>query len=76
MESNESLKKSWVKVYPSYIDRTLKCSEGRKLASSLAVENPNIAEIFIVCAEFLKLDSAQDVIIKNKNRDTIIRRIG
>lgn len=61
MESDDLLKKKWVKVYPSYIDKTLKYSEGRRVASTIAVESPNIKEIFIICAEVLKLDCAQEV---------------
>lgn len=56
----ENLKSQWVKVYPTYIDKTLPYSEGRKVASGLAIENPTAREIFITCGEYLKLDSVEE----------------
>ena len=40
MENKDNLKKKWVKIYPSYIDKGLKVSEGRKVSNTIAVENP------------------------------------
>ena len=62
METQEQLKKTWVKFYPSYIEKTLKHSEGRKINSEIAVENPTIKEIFAICAEQLKLDCKQELV--------------
>jgi signal recognition particle subunit SEC65 len=62
MEQADTMKKQWVKVYPSYIDKALKHSEGRKISATLAVENPNIKEIFAICAEELRLDSKMEVV--------------
>jgi signal recognition particle subunit SEC65 len=57
MQSDKDLVKSWVKVYTSYFDKTLKYSEGRKVPLSCAVENPNIKEIFQIITSLLKLDA-------------------
>ncbi len=62
MESSKDIKKKWIKIYPSYIDKGLKCSEGRKVSASIAVDNPNIKEIFVVCAEILKLDAKGEIV--------------
>ncbi len=48
MESNDKLMKTWVKIYPIYIDKGVKRSEGRKVANEFAVENPSIKEIFAI----------------------------
>ncbi len=62
MESESNSKKKWVKVYPCYIDKSLKCHEGRKVSSELAIENPTVKEIFFVCAEAMKIDCASEVV--------------
>jgi len=46
MESNDKLKKTYTKIYPIYIDKRLKRSEGRKVADEYSVENPTIKEIY------------------------------
>jgi len=56
MESKDSLQKTWIKFYPSYIDKNLKHSEGRKISNENSLENPTCLEIFKICAELLKLD--------------------
>ncbi len=58
MENNEAMKKKYIKIYPTYIDKQLKHSEGRKVPLSVAVENPQSQEINAVCAKILSLDSA------------------
>lgn len=56
MESDEkTLLKHWVKIYPTYLDKTLKVSEGRKVANTLAVETPTLQEIAEICVNLLKL---------------------
>jgi hypothetical protein len=62
MESSEALQKKWVKIYPSYIDKALKHSEGRKVSSAIAVENPTCRDIFIVCSEILKLNCSEQFV--------------
>ena len=62
MEKADTLQKSWVKIYPSYIDKGIKHSEGRKVSSEIAVENPTINEIFLLCANVLKLECRQEVV--------------
>jgi signal recognition particle subunit SEC65 len=58
MESNASLTKNWIRIYPSYIDKELIHSEGRKVSLLYAVEKPTVPEIFIVCKELFGLDCA------------------
>jgi len=48
METKEKLVKTWIKIYPIYIDKSLKRSEGRKVADEFAVENPNIKELYTI----------------------------
>lgn len=48
MESNDKIIKSWIKIYPIYIDKGIKRSEGRKIADQFSVENPTIKEIFAI----------------------------
>ncbi len=60
MENTDSVQKKWVKIYPSYLDKSLKQSEGRKVPNDVAVENPTSREIFLVCGEILKLNSKEE----------------
>ena len=57
MENNEALKKKYIKIYPTYIDKKLKHSEGRKIPLGVAIETPLSVEIFAVCSKVLNLDS-------------------
>jgi len=41
-----------IKLYPTYLDASLKCSEGRKVSKSNATENPLIEEIGNICIGF------------------------
>ena len=65
MENNEALKKKYIKIYPSYIDKQLKHSEGRKVPLSIAVENPLSSEINAVCVQILGMDSAPEKVKSN-----------
>ena len=56
MESESNTSKSWIKIYPSYIDKELKHSEGRKVSSELAIEKPNVIEIYSVLKNLLDMD--------------------
>ena len=47
--------KKYVKIYPVYIDKTLKLSEGRKIKSDICTENPRAKDIYRVCNEILGL---------------------
>ena len=47
--------KKYVKVYPVYIDKTLKYSEGRKINKEICTENPRAKDIYRVCNEILGL---------------------
>ena len=62
MENNEALKKKYIKIYPTYIDKHLKHSEGRKIPLTIAVENPLSVEINAVCAKILNLDSHIEIV--------------
>lgn len=57
MEQEEKLMKKWVKVYPIYIDKAIKLSEGRKVSQALGIENPTVNDINAVCTQFLNLKS-------------------
>lgn len=56
MESSENLEKKWIKIYPIYIDKALKYSEGRKVSLAHAAENPTAKDIYTVCSQFLGLN--------------------
>ena len=71
MEQADTIQKQWVKIYPSYIDKALKHSEGRKISATLAVENPSIKEIFAICADQLRLDSKMEVVRDKLNENFI-----
>lgn len=60
MENENDLKKRWVKIYPQYIDKALKHSEGRKVSASIAVENPTTKGILGICSETLKLSCKEE----------------
>ena len=47
--------KKYVKVYPIYLDKNIKYSEGRKINKEICVENPKAKDIFRVCTEILGL---------------------
>jgi signal recognition particle subunit SEC65 len=76
MESQETLVKKYIKIYPSYIDKALKHSEGRKVSSSIAMENPRIEEINAVCSQVLGLDSKKENVEPNFYSSTITLKIG
>jgi signal recognition particle subunit SEC65 len=63
MEQADQIQKKWVKIYPSYLDKDIKCSEGRKIPLEIAVSNPNTKEIFVVCSELLKLGCKEEKVI-------------
>jgi signal recognition particle subunit SEC65 len=69
MENNEALKKKYIKIYPSYIDKQLKHSEGRKIPLSVAVENPLTSEIHAVCVKIMGLDSVAEKVLIQLNID-------
>jgi signal recognition particle subunit SEC65 len=60
MENNDAMVKKFVKIYPSYIDKELKHSEGRRIPMSIAVENPRSIEIYAVCSKILGLDAREE----------------
>jgi signal recognition particle subunit SRP19 len=60
MENNDALRKKFIKIYPIYIDKQLKHSEGRKVPLSDAVENPLAEEIQAVCVKILGLDTIRE----------------
>lgn len=37
--------KRWIVIYPAYLDSTKKVAEGRRVATTLAVPKPTLAEI-------------------------------
>ena len=47
--------KKYVKIYPIYMDKTIKYSEGRKINIELCVENPRAKDIYRICEEILGL---------------------
>jgi signal recognition particle subunit SEC65 len=56
MESEDNkATKTWIKIYPSYIDKELKHSAGRKVSLPYAVDKPLAQEIYVVCTNLLKL---------------------
>ena len=57
MESKENIEKKWVKVYPIYIDKEVKISEGRKVNLQDSTEQPTVKAIYQVVTEFLGLNA-------------------
>lgn len=53
-------KERWTVVYPAYINKKLKESEGRKIGLNDAVENPTVQEIADICS-YLKLPHVIEV---------------
>lgn len=66
MENNEALKKNYIKIYPSYIDKQLKHIEGRKVPLTVAVENPLTTEIHAVCLKILGLESTAEKVYREQ----------
>jgi signal recognition particle subunit SEC65 len=64
MESGDEMKKKWVKIYPQYIDKGAKHSEGRKLSNEVSIDNPTTREIFFVCSEVLRLDCREEKVLQ------------
>ena len=60
METTDGIQKNWVKIYPSYLDKNIKHSEGRKVPNDVAVENPTSREIFFDCGEILRLNAKEE----------------
>ena len=55
MEKTPEIEKKWIKIYPIYFDKSVKLSEGRKVAMNYAVEDPNVRQIYDVCTNFYGL---------------------
>jgi signal recognition particle subunit SEC65 len=75
MESEDKISKTWIKVYPSYLDKELKHSDGRKVALPYAVEKPIAQEIFLVCTNILKLNCKVEY-VNISSYSIITRKIG
>ena len=60
--SNPNQTNEWIKIYPIYLDRTIKKSEGRKLGNEFCVENPMIRELYVICKSLNLEVIAEDVI--------------
>ena len=75
MENENDLQKRWIKVYPIYIDKDFKHSEGRKVSSVYAVEKPTAHEIYQICNGLLKLQCKVEN-VKNINSSITIPKIG
>lgn len=65
VESAEKLEKNWVKVYPIYIDKGVKLSEGRKVSIANSAENPTAKDIYAVCSQFLGLNCKIEPVFYN-----------
>lgn len=50
----------WVVIYPPYIDKLRKESEGRKIAKDKCVEKPTMKEVFD-CVQMLKFQTALEL---------------
>jgi len=57
MESSRdySNEKNWVRIYPIYIDKDVKLSEGRKVSINNSCEQPLSTEIFQALTKILNL---------------------
>ena len=57
MESSRdySNEKNWVRIYPIYIDKDVKLSEGRKVSINNSCEQPLSTEIFQALTNILNL---------------------
>ncbi len=73
MEQTEDIQKKWIKIYPSYLDKDLKNSEGRKVPADIAVSNPTTRDIFVVCSEVLKLNCKEEKVFFDLPRNTILK---
>ena len=49
--------RNWIKIYPIYLDKNFKYSEGRKTGLLLSIDSPTLDEIFKVCSVNLKLST-------------------
>lgn len=54
--TKDDVEKKWIKIYPIYIDKGVKVSEGRKVSLANAAENPTAKDIYAVCTQFLGLN--------------------
>ena len=51
--------KSWIVMYPAYIDESLTLEEGRKVSKALALQNPTVIELKQAC-DRLKLTAVME----------------
>lgn len=51
IEEQQIIKKDWVRIYPCYLDKNLKTSEGRRINLELAIPNISIHEIAKVTSQ-------------------------
>ena len=75
MEKDSNKSKEWIKIYPIYLDKAMKKSEGRKLGTQYCVENPSIKELFVICKNFNLETVAEDVNYFNKKIETSPKRL-
>jgi signal recognition particle subunit SEC65 len=61
-DTRVKIQKNWVKIYPLYLDKGFKYSEGRKTSLTNSLENPTIEEIYKVCSTNLKLKSQAEIV--------------
>jgi len=57
------IQKNWIKIYPIYLDKNFKYSEGRKTSVLSSVDNPTIEEIFKICSVNFKLNCKAEPVI-------------
>ena len=57
MESTRdySNEKNWIRIYPIYIDKDVKLSEGRKVSINYSCEQPSSSDIYQALTETLNL---------------------
>ena len=62
MEKRE-IDKNIIKLYPIYLDKTCKVSEGRRVNNDLAIENVTSEEIYNVLTNILKFPCKAEYVI-------------
>ena len=57
MESTRdySNEKNWIRIYPIYIDKDVKLSEGRKVSINYSCEQPSSSDIYQALTKILNL---------------------
>lgn len=62
MEESHAKDKNIIKIYPSYFDKNLKVSDGRRVCLNDAIEDPSCEEVYNAIHQILKFECVPEYV--------------